>query len=52
MSLQARELFITELLNTVNEMVADIEEKEQTEPDLGIVREFVEQLREEIESLR
>ena len=50
--MQGREILLDDLIGNVNEMLASIEEREAVEPDFGVVREFAEQLREELESLQ
>lgn len=47
-----REAYLTALLETIDEMVESIEDREPVEPDFALVREFAEQLREEVQSLR
>ncbi len=49
--MQGRVAFIEELIETMNSMMREIEERETVEPDLALVRELAEQLREEIETL-
>ena len=46
-----RRAFIEELIETIESVVVDIEERESIEPDLAIARELAEQLREELETL-
>lgn len=50
--MQGREAFLQELVEKLNGMIDAIENREVEEPDFGLVREFAEQLREEVESLR
>lgn len=49
--MQGRVAFIEELIETMNLMIHEIEEREAVEPDLALMRELAEQLREEIETL-
>jgi len=49
--MQGRIAFIEELLETTEGMIGEIEERESVEPDLAIVRELAEQLRQELETL-
>ncbi len=49
--MQGRIAFIEELIDTLTQMIHEIEEREQIEPDLALTREIAEQLREEIETL-
>lgn len=46
-----RQQFIEQLIETVELLITDIEDRETIDPDLAIVREFAEQLLEEVESL-
>ena len=50
--MQGRETFVEELVEKINAMIDNIEDRELMEPDLALVREFAEQLLEEVESLR
>ena len=50
--MQGREALLETLINTIDEVVNSIEEREPIEPDFAIVREYAEQLKEELESLR
>lgn len=47
-----REAFLESLLETLDGMIETIEEREPVEPDFALVREFAEQLRDEVESLQ
>lgn len=49
--MQGRVAFVEELLETTVGMIAEIEDREAVEPDLAIVRELAEQLRQELETL-
>lgn len=49
---QEREMFLQDLLEKIDVMIATIEEREVIEPDFAVVREYAEQLREEIDSLQ
>ena len=49
--MQGRVAFVEELIETMNLMIHEIEERESVEPDLALMRELAEQLREEIETL-
>jgi len=48
----SRDVFIEELLETLNGMILNIEEKEIENQDFSLVREIAEQLREEVEALQ
>ena len=50
--MQGRETFLETLIETIDGMVKTIEEREPVEPDFAVVREYAEQLREEVESLQ
>lgn len=50
--MQGREVFLQELIEKINLMIESIEEREVVEPDFAVVREYAEQLREEIDSLQ
>lgn len=50
--IQGREVFLEELIHKIDEMLSEIEEREVVEPDLAVVREYAEQLREEVQSLQ
>ncbi len=49
---QGRHEFLFDLIEVVDEMADGIAEREVLEPDLAIVRELAEQLREELHSLK
>ena len=49
---QGRTEFIYDLIENVDNMAGVIADREIVEPDLGIVRELAEQLREELHALR
>lgn len=49
---QGRTEFIYDLIENVDSMADTIADREIVEPDLGIVRELAEQLREELHALR
>ena len=49
---QGRTEFIYDLIENVDSMADVIADQEIVEPDLGIVRELAEQLREELHALR
>jgi len=49
--MQAREIILEELTETLNNMILSIEEREAAEPDFAVVRELAEQLKEEVEAL-
>lgn len=46
-----RVTFLQELIDTIERMIVEIEERETIDPDLGIVRELAEQLRSELDAL-
>lgn len=50
--MQGRENFLQELVEKVDRMIEVIEERENIEPDFSFVREYAEQLREELKSLQ
>lgn len=50
--MQGREAFVEELVEKINGMIENIEERELMEPDFALVREFAEQLLEEVRSLQ
>lgn len=50
--MQGREILLRSLLETIDGMLERIEEREPMEPDFALVREYAEQLREELESLQ
>lgn len=49
---QEREILLQDLLDKIDDMIATIEEREVVEPDFAVVREYAEQLREEISALQ
>lgn len=49
---QGRHEFIFDLIESVDNMADVIADREVVEPDLGIVRELAEQLREELHALK
>ena len=49
--MQGRGAFVEALAEMMMKVINDIEERESVEPDLAIVRELVEQLLEEVDSL-
>lgn len=50
--MQGRDRFIQNLLDTIDEMIENIDERETIDSDFNIARELAEQLREEISSLQ
>ena len=50
--MQGREVFLESLLETLDGMIETIEEREPVEPDFALVREYAEQLKEEVQSLQ
>jgi hypothetical protein len=50
--MQGRTEYVNELLASIEEMSASIEERESMESDFSIAREIIEQLREEVDYLR
>lgn len=50
--MQGRDAVLESLLETIDGMLESIEEREPIEPDFALVREYAEQLREEVESLQ
>lgn len=50
--MQGRETFLQELVEKIDGMIEVIEERENIEPDFSFVREYAEQLREELRSLQ
>lgn len=49
---QGREVFLDELMLTLEKMINDIEEREVVEPDFQHVRDCAEDLKEEVRSLQ
>ena len=49
--MQGRIAFLEELIEKVESLILFIEDQESVEPDLSIVRDVAEQLRDEVESL-
>lgn len=47
-----RDIFIDDLLDKIDTMIAAIEDREHEDADLNIARELAEQLYEEVESLQ
>ena len=47
-----RDAVLESLLETIDGMIEKIKDREPVEPDFALVREFAEQLREEVESLQ
>jgi hypothetical protein len=47
-----RQIFLQDLLEKLDDVLLSIEEREVVEPDFAVVREYAEQLREEVQSLQ
>ena len=50
--MRGRAVFVEELLETIEIMIDKIEEQGETNPELAVVHEIADQLREEIEALQ
>ena len=49
--MQGRVQFLEEMIEQIAAIIGEIEEREAVEPDLHIVRDLAEQLKEELDTL-